>query len=86
MNFEFKNDTFKETVGSIPVGTVFKGKGLSEKFHYLKTENSFSVDKENEENEEQYCSCLRLTTLKPTKIPAETVIEPVYFPQKIIFE
>lgn len=86
MNFEFKGETFKETVDSIPVGTVFKGKGGIGKNHYLKTENSSDVDEENEKSEKQYCSCLHLVTLKPVAIPAETVIEPVYFPEKIIFE
>lgn len=86
MTIGFKGQIFKETVGSIPVGTVFTGKGESKKFLYLKTENSIDTDNENKESGEQYCSCLRLTTLTPTEMPAEKEIEPLYFPEKIIFE
>ena len=88
MRIDFKGQTFKETVGSIPVGTVFtgKGKGESNKFLYLKTENSVVTDNKNKESREQYCSCLRLTTLTPVEILAGLEIKPLYFPEKIIFE
>ena len=86
MRIDFKGQIFKETVGSIPVGTVFTRKGESEKFLYMKTENSVGTDNENEESGEQYCSCLRLTTLTPIEMPAEKEIEPLYFPEKIVFE
>ena len=86
MRIDFKGQIFKETVGSIPVGTVFTEKGESKKFLYLKTENSMVTDNENEESGEQYCSCLRLTTLTPIEMSAETEIEPLYFPEKIVFE
>ena len=86
MRIDFKGQIFKETVGSIPVGTVFTGKGGSKKFLYLKTENSVTTDNENKESGEQYCSCLRLTTLTPIKMSAEIEIKPLYFPEKIVFE
>lgn len=86
MRIDFKEQIFKETVGSIPVGTVFTRKGESEKFLYMKTENSIYADNENEKSGEQYCSCLRLTTLMPIEMPAEKEIEPLYFPEKIVFE
>ena len=86
MRIDFKGQIFKETVGSIPVGTVFTGKGESKKFLYLKTENSVTIDNKNKESGEQYCSCLRLTTLTPIEMLAEMEIEPVYFPEKIVFE
>lgn len=86
MRIDFKGQIFKETVGSIPVRTVFTGKGESKKFLYLKTENSVATDNENKESGEQYCSCLRLTTLTPIEMPAEMEIKPLYFPEKIVFE
>lgn len=86
MRIDFKGQIFKETVGSIPVGTVFTGKGESKKFLYLKTENSVAADNENKESGEQYCSCLRLTTLTPIEMSAEIEIKPLYFPEKIVFE
>lgn len=86
MRIDFKGQIFKETVGSIPVGTVFTGKGESKKFLYLKTENSVTIDNENKERVQQYCSCLRLTTLTPIEMSAEIEIKPLYFPEKIVFE
>ena len=86
MRIDFKGQIFKETVGSIPVGTVFTGKGELKKFLYLKTENSVTVDNENKKRGQQYCSCLRLTTLTPIEMSAEMEITPLYFPEKIVFE
>ena len=86
MRIDFKGQIFKETVGSIPVGTVFTGKGESKKFLYLKTENSITTDNKNKESGEQYYSCLRLTTLTPTEMSSEMEIKPLYFPEKIVFE
>lgn len=86
MRIDFKGQIFKETVGSIPVGTVFTGKEKLGTFLYMKTENSTATNNEDKESGEQYCSCLRLTTLTPIEVPAGTEIKPLYFPEKIVSE
>lgn len=86
MRIDFNGEIFKETVSSIPVGTVFTEKGESKKFLYLKTENSVDTDNKNMESGEKYYSCLRLTTLTPVEMSAEIEIKPLYFPEKIVFE
>lgn len=86
MRIDIKGQVLKETVGSIPVGMIFTKKGKMEKSLYMKTENSVITDHENEKGGAQYCSCLRLATLTPTEMSSEMEIEPVYFPEKIVFE
>ena len=88
MKIEFKNETFKNNIGTIPVGTVFTVKSDLKKYCYLKTVN-LPLYKElggGDTEEELVCNCLCLPSLTPMLMPLETEIKPLYFPNKIIFE
>lgn len=88
MKIEFKNETFKNNIETIPVGTVFTLKDDLKKYCYLKTVNlPFYEELENGDTvEELVCNCLCLPSLTPMLMPLEAKIEPLYYPNKIIFE